>query len=171
MRNQNKYGSSSTPNSKSNSFDKPVPSPNLIITSDDKLINNKSSKTVNSSNRMQSELTKEIQAQQELTRNKSPLTIPNLSNSVNNSNIIETKNNVISNNNSLLFNSRRHKANTRTNLNNNYNQTNDDNMGNTYNNPNSINKYYINSVNNFDHSPNYTDSNSDSLANYYRTYK
>jgi len=166
LRNQNKYGSSSTPNSKSNSFDKPVPSPNLIITSDDKLINNKSSKTVNSSNRMQSELTKEIQAQQELTRNKSPLTIPNLSNSVNNSNIIETKNNVISNNNSLLFNSRRHKANTRTNLNNNYNQTNDDNMGNTYNNPNSINKYYINSVNNFDHSPNYTDSNSESLANY-----
>jgi len=172
LRNQNKYGNntnSSTPNSKSNSFDKPVPSPNLIITPDDKLINNKSSKAINSSNKVQSELTKEIQAQQELTRNKSPLTIPN---NINNISVIENKNNVISNNNSLLFNSRRHKANTRTNLNNNYNQTNDDNnMGNTYNNPNSINKYYINSVNNFDNSPNYTDSNSDSLANYYRTYK
>ncbi|ORX88033.1 hypothetical protein BCR32DRAFT_263900 [Anaeromyces robustus] len=178
LRNQ-KYGNSlspnSNPNSNQNSFDKSSPSLKLFIDKDlTSNINNPPSK-------IQSELTKEIRAQNELTKINSTLTVtPNLPI---NTKVIENKTNIITNNNSLLFNSRRHKLNPRTNINNNYN--NDDYNNNVYTNPNTINKYYINAINpscnsnyEYENSTNISENNtnnknnnSDSLANYYRTHK
>ena len=176
LRNQNKYGnnSSNNINSKPNSFDKPIPSPDLFAASTDKVNNHYNSPYTNTFHpKVQSELTKEIHARQEMSHNRSPLIMPSSTIS-NNKKIIENKANTITNNNSLLFNSRRHKINPRANnnFNNNYNQlnNNEDFLSNVYNNSNN-NKYFINSMNSGENSPNHSDSNSDSLTNYYRTFK
>ncbi|KAL6617247.1 hypothetical protein LY90DRAFT_673957 [Neocallimastix californiae] len=99
---RNKYGNGSNFNSNSNfnSFDKHTASPDLFVDMNDEDNHDISSSINNNSPiKVQSELTKEIQAQHNLARNnyKSPLSIPSFSNDNNtdnnNNKIIENKHN------------------------------------------------------------------------------